>query len=221
MAPLQPPLLEQIVAHGSAERRDGTPIRLHSQISRPHAEALQRLVERRKPERALEIGMAYGVASLAILGAGARRLTSIDPFQSADWEGVGRHGVERAGFAERHTLIEQPDHLALPQLVQGGERVQLAYIDGWHTFDHTLLDFFYVDKLLDVGGVVAFNDCSLRAVHRVTRFVTTHRHYREIDAGLPRTYASLRARLQRRQQEDRYFEKLADEQPSWDFYAPF
>ena len=59
------------------------------------------------------------------------------------------------------------DYLALPQLVGDRQTIQFAYIDGWHTFDYTLLDFFYVDKMLDPGGVVAFNDCALPSVRRV------------------------------------------------------
>lgn len=30
---------------------------------------------------------------------------------------------------------------------------------GWHTFDHTLLAWWYVDKMLPAGGIVGFNDC--------------------------------------------------------------
>jgi hypothetical protein len=32
-----------------------------------------------------------------------------------------------------------------------GVQVDFAFMDGWHTFDYTLLDFFYTDKL---GGHV-------------------------------------------------------------------
>ena len=63
--------------------------------------------------------------------------------------------------------------------------MQLVYIDGWHTFDYALLDFFYADKLLDTGGLVGFNDCHYPSIERVLRFVVRHRHYREVDVGPP------------------------------------
>jgi len=39
-----------------------------------------------------------------------------------------------------------------------GERIDFAFIDGAHTFDHVLVDFFYIDRMLNVGGIVAFDD---------------------------------------------------------------
>jgi hypothetical protein len=28
----------------------------------------------------------------------------------------------------------------------------LVFVDGWHTFDYTLLDLFFADLLTEVGG---------------------------------------------------------------------
>ena len=38
------------------------------------------------------------------------------------------------------------------------------------------------------NGVIAFNDCGWAAVEKAIRFVETHRRYREVDVGLPRSY---------------------------------
>jgi hypothetical protein len=81
-------------------------------------------------------------------------------------------------------LLEEPDFKALPCLLERGTKLDFAYIDEWHTFDYTLLDFFYIDKMLRTGGVVAFNDCGWLAVDRVLRFVQSHRKYADMDAGL-------------------------------------
>src|SRR4030095_12391735 len=107
---------------------------------------------------------------LAILTALAEcggELISIDPGQTSDYHGVGRTHVLRATHSARHTLIESPDYLALPELIKSGVIVDFAYIDGWHTFDYTLVDLFLIDKLLRVGGVVGFNDCALPSVRQV------------------------------------------------------
>lgn len=176
--------------------------------------------------------MAYGFSTLAILTAleqlgGEGHLISIDPYQTRDWRGIGSAHVRRAGLGHRHQLIEEPDYLALPALVREGQPVNLAYIDGWHTFDYTLLDFWYLDKLLSPGGIVAFNDCGLRAVHRVIEFVRSHRRYEEMDVGLSPDYSSgnpLGSALRRvtgRNGADRYFRKLEVWEPEWSFYARF
>lgn len=205
---------------------------LGANISGEHADALHRTVLATSPTEVVEIGMACGASSLAILTAldelgGERRLRSVDPWQLRHYGRAGVHAVERAGFGGRHELVARPDHLALPQLEEAGLRIQFAYVDGLHTFDRTLLDFFYLDRLLDVGGVIAFNDAALPAVHRVTRFVTRHRRYEEVDVGLPDRYLTSSVRtsvgrmLLRRPKRDRYFRKVETWEPRFDYWRRF
>ena len=186
--------LRSMFATGTVLDADGQCRKLNSGIGPAYAGALYRAIVRFRPSLVVEVGMAYGCSSLSILAGldavGHGRLISIDPSQHTDWNGIGVENVRRSGFSQRHTLMELPSCLALPQLLAGRTRVDLAYIDGWHTFDYVLTDFFYLDKLLPPGGVVAFNDCGYRAIHRVIRFVQTHRRYLELDVGLPRSYAA-------------------------------
>jgi len=216
------------IVRDAAERE----IALDSEVGAEYADALYRTALVNKPQSVLEIGMAQGLSSLAILTAlrdaqGGGHLISIDPNQRTDYHGVGIANVARAGFSTRHTLIERPDYLALPRLVEEGTRFQFAYIDGWHTFDYTLLDFFYTDKMLDVGGIVGFNDCGWRSVNKVLKFVTTHRKYEPMDVGLRPSYAArnplftLIRRLEGRSNADRYFRKVAQFEPTWSFFARF
>lgn len=212
---------------------------VEANLSEAAAEALYRMVLQRQPTTVVEIVMAFGVSTLAILSAlrdldGEGRLVSIDPRKSSRWQGCGLTSVVRAGLAGRHTLIEDVSYAALPRLLAAGERVDFAYIDGWHTFDYALLDFWYLDKMMAVGAVVGFNDCGLPAVDKVIRFVLSHRRYVELDASLPVRYAGMswRSELGRvlrgrsraatyRQVQDRYFEKREAWEPPWNFYAPF
>ncbi len=223
----------------TARTADGDAVPVHSTIPLAYAEALYQTVLARRPEHVLEVGMAFGVSSLAILSAldrigGTGRLVSLDPAQSRDWRGCGAAAVARSGLAPRHRLIEEPDYVALPRLLGEGHRIDFAYIDGMHTFDYTLLDFFYVDKLLPAGGVVGFNDCRMPAVHKVLRFVATHRRYRELDVGLPvrfRPKRRVRRALGRLlgqtapfghpMKQDRYFEKTEVWEPDWNSFTEF
>lgn len=107
--------------------------------------------------------MAFGFSTLAILTALEElgedgRLISIDPYRAQDWHNCGIAAVHRAGLQGRHQHIERPDYLALPALLEADTRLDFGCIDAYHTFDYVLLDFWYVDCLLRVGGVVAFND---------------------------------------------------------------
>jgi len=51
-----------------------------------------------------------------------------------------------------HELVEDFDYYALPRLLANGCRADFAYIDGWHTFDHAMLDFWFIDKMMNIGG---------------------------------------------------------------------
>ena len=226
------PVLAEIYQTRSVTDHDGTRVDLHGNISVAHANALYRTVRDLAPQTVIEIGMAFGVASLAITSALAvagrgGQLISIDPNQSRHWRNIGVLNVRRAELDGHHRLIERVDYLALPELVGDGQTIELGYIDGWHTFDYTLLDFFYLDKMLVPGGVVAFNDCAMPSVHKVMRFVRAHRRYHELDVGLSRRYVSrdvpttIRRLATLRSKSDRYFEKLETWEPPSDFHARF
>jgi len=204
----------------------------NSGISLEYAVALFRMVLTKQPSTMLEVGMANGASTIAILSAlaelgGKRLLISIDPNQHSEWHNVGIKNVRANGLLNYHELIEEPDYLALPNLLREHTLLEAAYIDGWHTFDYTLLDFFYIDKMLSVGGLVGFNDCGYRAVSRVLSFVVSHRKYNEIEAGTKRMYKgrntllSLARRLLNMPTNDRWFIKIDHWEPAWDFYAPF
>jgi predicted O-methyltransferase YrrM len=225
------PVVEQIYSAGAVLTPTGESRPLHSAVLPSYGRALYDQVRISKPTLVLEVGMAYGLSSLAILAAlqdndGEGRLISVDPVQTTDWEGIGLAAVERAGFSGRHQLVEDFDFNALPSLLADGTRVQFAYLDGWHTFDYTALDIFYADKMLDAGGIMVLNDCGWKAVNKSIGYLKTHRRYEEIDAGLPKTYSGspldkLEARLTGRRSEDRYFRKTENWEPNWDFFARF
>ena len=194
------------------------------------AEGLYRTVRREAPRSVVEVGMACGASTIAILTAleangGEGQLISVDPFQHQNWHGQGVENVVKARLAHRHRLVEEFDYLALGDLLRQGLEVDFAYIDGRHNFDYTLLDFFFLDKMLRVGGLVGFNDCHYRAVEKVASFVMSHRRYEEEDIGLPprRIVRAQWHRLIGRwvNPNDRYFRKRESWEPDPKYYAAF
>jgi predicted O-methyltransferase YrrM len=228
------PVVRELFDKRSAVGLHGEAVPMHSDIGPEYADALYRTVLERRPAAVLEVGMAFGVSTLAILtglekAGGNGRLISVDPFQTSQWKGCGLVAVRRAGLQGRHQTIEDPDYLALPRILAGGQQLDFAYIDGNHTFDYVLLDFWYIDRMLKVGGVVAFNDTYFPAIHKVMGFVTTHRKYEELNVGLPGRlydYGRLRGVTAGPGQfyimgQDRYFLKKEHWEPNWDFFADF
>jgi predicted O-methyltransferase YrrM len=151
---------------------------------------LDALIEQESPERVLEIGMANGTSSVVIADALRRscggRLTSIDPNQSMPkplgYESAGVRAVQR--ITTQHRLIEQYDYLALPQLLERGECFNCILIDGFHSFDLTLLDLYYADRLLKVGGLLICHDSSSRPVYKALCWLETNKPYNRLSPPL-------------------------------------
>lgn len=161
-------------------------VKLHSSISCAEGKLLQNLVRHLDPTVSLEVGLAYGVSALFICDAltireGTRHIV-IDPNQhggqwGTSWDGIGIANLQRAAYEHIVRLIEAPSYRALPELERSGQRIDFEFIDGWHTFDFTLVDFFFIDRMLNVGGIVAFDDANWPAIRKVCRFVKTNLAY--------------------------------------------
>jgi len=168
------PLLEKILKTGLA---DGNSIPLDHNVSVPIGEFLQRIVRKVKPCTTLEIGLCYGISTLFIreaLGPTCRHIV-IDPYQHRDWHGIGLANLSRAGYEVE--FYEDKSQIILPRLWADGLTIDFAFIDGWHTFDYALVDFFYVDRMLRRGGVVVFDNGDWPSIHKVCRFILTNRSY--------------------------------------------
>jgi predicted O-methyltransferase YrrM len=179
-------VLERILANGTVEDDQGNFLPLHSAIPPEEGECIRSCIQHHSFSRTLEIGCAYGISSLYICDAISKQSNPhhiiIDPFQASNWHNVGVRNLRNAGFV-CWELIEQLSELALPKLLQCGATVQFALIDGYHTFDQALVDFFYIDRLLEDGGVVTFDDTQMPAIDRVIRYVLRYPNYQLVEAG--------------------------------------
>jgi len=131
--------------------------------------------------RTLEVGCAYGLSSLYICLSLKGRMgashTIIDPNQSKHYDGVGIRHLEEAGI-DFFNLIEDKSEVVLPRLLEQMEGTfDFVFIDGFHTFDHTLLDCFYANRLLRVGGYLAIDDVSWPSISRVLDFLKSYPCY--------------------------------------------
>jgi predicted O-methyltransferase YrrM len=186
------PVLEEIVRTGEVSLPSGERVPVTSQIDPKCGSLLQESILAVRPKIAVEVGLAYGVSTLYMLDAlaacGAQRLIGMDPAQfDGTWRGAGLGNVERAGYGSLYEFHQDTSQRILPMLEARGERVGIGFIDGWHTFDHVLVDFFHIDRMLEVGGIVVFDDVGYPAIRRICEFVLANRSY-EIHATVE--YAS-------------------------------
>lgn len=195
-----PLLTDEIYRSGVVQDAAGQEYPLHSHLDAREGAFLSGLIAGDPAvRRTLEIGCGYGLSSLHICAAlssrSPRAHTIVDPFQHTTWHGVGVANLRRAGF-DFFELIERPSEFALPDLAERQPAgFDLVLIDGIHTFDHALVDFFYANRLLRVGGYVLFDDCSMPSVSGVVSYVMKYPAYRPVadpDGTLRRS--SLRGR---------------------------
>jgi predicted O-methyltransferase YrrM len=176
---------------------DGSYDTLDHHINPREVEDLQTLVENTSPKTSLEIGLGYAISALAICDVvqrhGGRHIV-IDPFPDPHWKAVGLYQLERAGFMSMVEIHEGYSYMKLPALIAGGCRVDFAFIDGWVTFDYKLVDFFFIDKLLNVGGVAVIRGAEFPSVRKVARFVATNLNYEVVPLRMSTVKPSLKRR---------------------------
>ena len=152
---------------------------LHS-ITEEEGNFIWTLIRENGYRKSIEVGCAGGVSSLYICDAVCAfptpSHTMIDPYQSTAWKGLGVRNLQARGIAF-FDLVEEPSEIALPRLVDRKEVFDFGFIDGWHTFDHALLDFFYLNRLIRVGGTIAFDDADWPSITKLLRYLRSYPAY--------------------------------------------
>ena len=186
------PELANLIDAGETAGRSGSVHKISSMSTLNNLEVLHNLCNQIKPNRSLEIGLAFG-GSAMLFAAGyhkaglppAGQHTAIDPFQTDVWDEVGLIALENARLRQYLDFRPAFSSVVLPQLVAEGAKFDLIYVDGSHLFEDVFVDFYFSTRLLTEGGIVAFDDSSDPHVRKVLRFVRTNCSfaYETVDLG--------------------------------------
>jgi predicted O-methyltransferase YrrM len=166
--------------HGGGEREIGFSCSIHLEAGR----WLYDLVVQRKPERILEVGLAWGGSAIH-LSAGQRDNggglhIAIDPLQNTVWSGIGASEIRRLGLGDRpdgqdgFRLVERRSDALMPELLEKGEKFQFIFIDGDHSFHAVFVDLYFAEKLLDVGGLLILDDARHPPIVPILSYIATN-----------------------------------------------
>ena len=184
-------------------------INVHSNISLVEGSFLNDLIKKNNFKKCLEVGMAFGISAFYMLSAldGKGELISLDPFQKTQWKSYGIKLLKSVNLDKNHKLIEKKSYVALPELLEKNEgKFDFIFIDGWHTFDYTLLDFFYSNLLLRKKGIIVIDDALHSGVKKCVKYIDTNfKNYKRIYS--PKTQAA--------------YIKLSDDKREWNFHRDF
>lgn len=199
---------------------------LHSEMGEAEGKVITRVFGSVTPDTSIEVGLAYRISALyacEALAANGKpsRYVVIDPDQGGAWRGIGLENLRRAGYGRFVDFYEEKSEIALPGLLANGARIQAAIIDGWHTFDHALVDFFFINKMLEPQGIVILDDTEWPAIRRLSDHKLTYPAYElfmtssneEISAGVATTVSGNPRCMA--------FRKIAPDDRPWDWYVEF
>ena len=188
-------VLQSIIYSRSVVTKDGInrPLGDHH-IPEDEGDFLQKMIRDAQPRVSLEVGCAYGVSSLYICEAlrqvNASKHIIIDAYQHEIFDGIGLINLQRAGYDDLICFFETLSYKSLVHLNEQCVKIDFAFIDGQHTFDYVLVDFFLIDKLLKPGGVVVLDDLWFPSIRNVCRYVLLNLRYKCV--GPPSRASALR-----------------------------
>lgn len=113
---------------------------------------------------------------------------AIDPHQ-AHFKNIGLHTFKRAGVEHLIEYHSIESHLVLPRLLERNTRLQFAFVDGMHQLDHVVMELLLLDKMLDVGGVLALHDMWMPGLQHAASYWLANRSYEAVSVGDERIVA--------------------------------
>lgn len=189
------------------------PVELIASVRVPVIEGseLNRLARAIDARRIVEVGLAYGFSTIWLLDAIVDhpdgRHIALDPFETQTWHGIGLRQAERfCSRPETFRWIPEASIDVLTQMARANERIDFAFIDGNHRYDNVLIDFYLLDQMLRVGGIIAFDDKWMPSIRTVASFIEANRSYKPVRHKARNMFV---------------FEKLADDSREWDHFVPF
>ena len=182
-----------------------------TRISVAQGELLATFHQKIRPKVSIEVGMAYGFSTLFIADSMHEHHygyhLAIDPFQASHWHGIATTGVQELGFEQRVRHVNELSVAGLTRMHEQGVRADYVFIDGQHTFDSVLVDFFCTDRLLNIGGIVLFDDMWMPSIRKVASYVRANfPHYSEVPTPVANVFCVL---------------KNAEDARRWDHFIDF
>lgn len=164
----------------------------------------------------LSIDVGFGMGSSATVICAARRALG-QPFEHLAFDPYGlpekRGSVVQAYLEDefstefRRVWKRSEIGLALEFDARGPGVAGFVFIDGFHTFEQVLVDFYLADQLCEVGAYILFDDAHFPAIEGVVEYVRTNRPDYAV-SHLPVFNTSV-------------VKKISHQRPDWDAYKPF
>jgi predicted O-methyltransferase YrrM len=188
------------------------PIDAITRIGPAQGMLIYRLIREAKPEKSLEIGLAFGFSTVYFLAAlqanGMGHHIAVDPFQYEWWHGIGVTrervlGLKTGSFE----FVQETSVQALARFAREQQRFGVIFIDGDHTFDGVLIDFSLASLVCGPGAYIILDDMWLPSIQRAVSFIRLNRADFEIVSTPAKNFA--------------VFRRIDTDKRNWDHFVPF
>ena len=126
------------------------------------------LCQKINAKNVLEIGCANGTSGMVLINSiiknNGGKLTSLDPFQTTQWNNVGKYNVNKiielnnSDCVVIHEIIEDYSTKILDTYVKSNKYFDLIFVDGSHSYVDVVIDIYCSIKILKRGGLLIIDD---------------------------------------------------------------
>lgn len=138
-----------------------------------------------RPERSLEVGLAHAGSAAAI--AVARRAAgmktkhlALDPYQATHSSSMGLKELERQGLRDEIEWIPDWSERFLAKACEEKRQFDFIFIDGGHSIGQAVVDAYWANRVLPIGGHVAIHDAFLFSTFASVRFLADECKYEAV-----------------------------------------
>lgn len=138
----------------------------------------------KKLTRTLETGFAYAKSASHIIAATGSKHIACDPFQE-NYRSLGLKNIKSLKMSDKLEFFPDYSHNVLPKLLERDEQFEFIFIDGDHSFDGALIDFYYSDLLLEKEGYILLHDTWMRPIRLLMSYIESNKkNFLSVPTGL-------------------------------------
>ena len=137
----------------------------------------------------LETGSGLSTICFAICGSDHMCISPASQEHERVRAYCSQHGIS----ADRIRFVAMNSQEFLPSLDLAGKKLDFALIDGAHAFPIPIIDYFYVNENLKIGGLLAIDDLAIPSVGILHEFLITEPGYRliKLESGKTGVYQKI------------------------------
>ena len=133
-----------------------------------------------KEMKVMDIGVGKGVSTALFSSICKENVYGIDPFQTIEHLKSCEILCETLEI-KKPVIIEKRTIECFNEPILENVKFDFIFVDGYHTFDATLLDFLILEDKLKDGGMIAFHDCYYRSKQKAINFILKNRDYEMLE----------------------------------------